>query len=138
MLSKQDKEGLRSTIFRHLDGIVTATTAYTLYNKGVLDYLLEHKTASLSTLTKHFKANEGYLNVALRVLCSQGWLVQNIDHTNNSIIYHTNANSAKAFALVPLYKECVHLLQYSVHFTENHIGPDAFSALENREFISFI
>jgi hypothetical protein len=130
MLSKQDKERLRSTIFRHLDGIVTATTAYTLYQKGVLDYLLEHKTASLSTLTKHFKANEGYLNVALRVLCSQGWLIQNIDHTNNSIIYNTNTNSKKAFALVPLYEECVRLLQYSVHFTENQIGPDAFSALE--------
>ena len=74
MLTKQEKEQLRATIFRHLDGIATSSTAYTLYRKGVLDYILEHKKVALKELATTFHANEGYLNVALRILCSQGWL----------------------------------------------------------------
>ena len=63
MLTKQEKEQLRGTIFRQLDGIATATTAYTLHEKGVLDYILEHKKVTLNELATNFKANEGYLNV---------------------------------------------------------------------------
>ena len=85
MLTKQEKEQLRGTIFRQLDGIATATTAYTLHKKGVLDYILEHKKVILNELATNFKANEGYLNVALRVLCSQGWLIQHLDNANDSI-----------------------------------------------------
>ena len=86
MLSKQDKQKLRGSIFRHLDGIATATSAFALHKKGVLAYLLEQKQASLESLTSKFKANEGYLNVALRILSSQGWLIQHLDNKNNSII----------------------------------------------------
>lgn len=130
MLSKQDKEQLRGTIFRHLDGIATATSAYTLQKKGVLDYLLEHKNVNLKTLTDTFKANEGYLNVALRVLSSQGWLDQDLDNKTDQITYATNTNSRRAFELVPLYEQAVNLLKYSVKFPNENIGPDAFSALE--------
>ncbi|WP_040280888.1 class I SAM-dependent methyltransferase [Psychroserpens damuponensis] len=130
MLSKQDKEQLRGTIFRHLDGIATSTSAYALHKKGVLDYLLEHNTANLKTLTNTFNANEGYLNVALRVLCSQGWLTQHLENKTDHIIYTINSNSKRAFELVPLYEQAVHLLNYSVSFPNENIGPDAFSALE--------
>jgi len=130
MLSKQDKEQLRGTIFRHLDGIATATSAFTLHQKGVLNYLLEQKTATISALSKEFKANEGYLNVALRVLCSQNWLTQHVDSATNEVSFTTNEKSERAFELVPLYEKAVHLLKYSVRFPDERIGPDAFSALE--------
>lgn len=130
MLSRQEKSELRSTIFRHLDGIATATSAFALHKKGVLKFLLDNKKVSLEELTTEFKANEGYLNVALRVLCSQGWLVQHIDNTSNSVAFETNANSSKAFSLVPIYKDAVDLLNYSVKFPEGPIGPDAFLVLE--------
>ena len=68
MLSKKDKEQLRGTIFKHLDGIATATTIYALHKKGVLDYLLAHQKVNLKDLTSQFKANEGYLNIGLRIL----------------------------------------------------------------------
>ena len=48
--------------------------------KGVLAFILKNKTIELSKLVTQFKANEGYFNVALRVLCSQGWLEQDIDN----------------------------------------------------------
>jgi len=130
MLTKQEKEQLRGTIFSHLDGIATSTTAYALHKKGVLNYLLEHKKVSLNELAATFNANDGYLNVALRVLCSQGWLVQHLDNAKDTISYEVNENSQTAFELVPLYEDVINLLSYAVNFPEERIGPDAFLALE--------
>ncbi len=131
MLTKDYKAKLRSTIFRHLDGIATATTTYALHKKEVLQYILDKGEVSLSELVSHFKANEGYLNVALRVLCSQGWLEQNLDNATDSITYKTNAQSAKAFNYAHLYEDCVKLLNYSDRFANDKmISADAFIALE--------
>ena len=130
MLTKTDKERLRSIIFRHLDGIATATTAYTLHKNGVLDYLLKNEKAEIGELTEHFTANEGYLNVALRILCSQGWLIQQLDNEKNIVSYKANNLSSMAFGLVPLYEDAVKLLKYSVKFPEERIGTDAFIVLE--------
>ena len=136
MLSKLDKQKLRGSIFRHLDGIATATSAFSLHKNGVLSYLLEHKEANLEDLTTKFKANEGYLNVALRILSSQGWLVQHLDNASDTISYSTNANTEKAFALVPHYEQAVNLLKYTDKLHSEPIGIDAFNALE-KVFDSF-
>jgi hypothetical protein len=130
MLTKLDKEKLRGTIFRHLDGIATVTTAYALHKKGVLDYVLAHKKVSLNELTKTFNANEGYLNVGLRVLCAQGWLIQHLDNKTDAIAFEINDKSETAFSLAHLYEDGVNLLSYSVHFPDERIGLDAFGALE--------
>ena len=124
MLTKQEKEQFRGTVFRHLDGIATSTTAYTLHKKGVLDYILKHKKINLKELTTAFNAN------ALRVLCSQGWLNQYLDNANDIICYEINEKSQTAFKLVPLYKDVINLLSYSVNFPEEGIGTDAFIELE--------
>ena len=130
MLTKQDKEQLRGTIFSHLDGLATATTAYALHKKGVLEYLLKNKKTSLKELNSQFKTNEGYLNVALRILCSQGWLVQHMDNKSDAVSYEINGNTQEAFKLIPLYEDPVKLLSYSVKFPEERIGSDAYIALE--------
>lgn len=130
MLNKSERAKFRSTIFRHLDGIATSTSAYALHEKGVLEHLLSEKRSTLERLTNKFKANEGYLNVALRILCSQGWLVQHIDNKTDIIEYEINEKSKEAFELVPLYKDVVNLLTYSVKFPEEGVGADAFIALE--------
>ncbi|HLV15121.1 MAG TPA: class I SAM-dependent methyltransferase [Xanthomarina sp.] len=130
MNTKQDKEQLRGTIFRHLDGLAIGTTTYTLHKKGVLEYLLKNKKVSITELASFFKGNEGYLNVALRTLCSQGWLTQHIDNTSDVVFYEVNKNSEEAFLMAPLYEEAVKLLSYSVKFHEDQIGSDAFLALE--------
>ncbi|GGH43707.1 polyketide synthase [Mangrovimonas yunxiaonensis] len=131
MLTKPDKAKLRATIFMHLDGIVTATTAFSLYKHGVLQQLLEKQNITLNELTQTFNANEGYLNVALRILCSQGWLTQHINNATNTVSYEINAHSHEAFELVKHYEDAVKLLAYSVKFPEDgRIGVDAFIALE--------
>lgn len=130
MLDKKEKASFRENIFRHLDGIATSTTAYTLHKKGLLDFLLENDRLTLTEIAEKFNANEGYLNVALRILCSQGWLSQSIDNASDVISYKINKKSAKAFELIHLYEDPVRLLSYSVKFPEERIGPDAFLALE--------
>ena len=130
MLTKQEKEQLRGTIFRHLDGIAISSTAYTLHKKGVLNYIFEHKKVTLTKLTETFNANEGYLNVALRLLCSQGWLIQHLNNANDTITFEINERSQNVFSLIHLYKDAINLLKYAVHFPEERIGSDAFLALE--------
>jgi SAM-dependent methyltransferase len=111
-----DNVSLRSTIFRHLDGLVTAPVAYSLYKKGVLAHILDKKAISLSELTSKFKANEGYLNVGLRVLASQGFLGYHISTSTDEITITINEKSEIAFSLFPLYKDVVELLQFSMDF----------------------
>ena len=69
-----DKRDLRSIIFRHLDGIVTLPVLVTLHNEGILTFLANSKKTTLNILVQKFNANAGYLNVALRILASQGFL----------------------------------------------------------------
>lgn len=116
MLSKQDQQALRSILFKHLDGIGTAPTALALHKKGVLDFLLEQGKASLPDLAKHFDANEGYLNVALRILASQGWLIQHVDNAKDEISYSLSNKSEAAFSHINLYEEAVDLLRISDMF----------------------
>lgn len=124
------KNKLRESIFRHLDGIVTAPVAYILKDKGVLDYILQNKKVALKELTEKFNANEGYLNVALRVLASQGFLNYNIDIQNDVITVEVNEKSEYAFNLFYLYKDVVSLLNTTDIFTANVITANSISVLE--------
>lgn len=130
MLTKSDKRELRSILFRHLDGIGTAPTAYTLHTHGVLDYLLENGEVNLAELTKHFKANEGYLNVALRILSSQGWLEQEVNNAADTIVFRTNAKSKIAFEMAPLYADVVDLIKFSEGFHHRKFEIEPFRKLE--------
>lgn len=130
-LTHQDKAALRAAIFRHLDGIAAAPSAYTLLEKGVLEHLLHNKTANVTALASHFKANEGYLNVALRILSSQGWLDMEQDNANNQVTYSVNAKSAAAFELCRLYKDVVTLLRFSGQFHRRKFERAPFTVLES-------
>lgn len=130
MISKQDQAAFRNTLFRHLDGIVTAPSAYALSEKGVCDFILTNKKVSLRTLSKHFNANEGYLNIALRVLCSQGWLTQEVDNGQDEIVYSINKASQVAFDHFYLYKDVVALLKLSEKYHSRKFEAEPFYALE--------
>ncbi len=130
MLSKQEKVALRSQLFRHLDGIVTAPSAHVLKEHGITDYLLQKKTATLDELTATFKANDGYLNVALRVLCSQGWLRQHIDNHKDQVLFSINDASEFAFQHFGLYKEAVELLQFSEKYHSRKFKVEPFLKLK--------
>jgi SAM-dependent methyltransferase len=128
--TKQNRSVFRERIFRHLDGLVTAPTAYALHASGILDFILENKRVQLSALARQFNANEGYLNVALRVLCSQGWLKQYMQPDGSEIEFELNEKSAAAFALVPLYADVVDLLHFSENFHPRKFELEPFRLLE--------
>ncbi len=128
-LDKAEKKILRSSIFRHLDGIAVAPTAFALGKRGVLQYLLDNKSVSLNQISQVFKANEGYLNVALRLLCSQGWLKQEVDNNTNAVIFSTNNHSAIAFSMSHLYEDVSKLMEFSQHFDNRKFELEPFQNL---------
>ena len=103
---------LRATIFHHLDGLVTAPVADALHRKGILAHLLAAAAPTdLAVLTAEFGANEGYLNVALRVLASQGWLTYDLDPAADTIVVSVTEAGRAALPLAGLYADVVALLQ---------------------------
>ncbi len=127
-MDKAEKKLLRADLFRHLDGIVTGPTAYALYQKGILDFLLKEKQSDLQTLATSFKANKGYLNVALRVLAGQAWIDYKVE--NDQVKISVNSNSAAAFELIPLYKEVVELMKLSGKYHRRKFELEPFLFLE--------
>lgn len=119
---------LRSTIFRHLDGLATAPVAVALNKKGVLQYLIDKKVASLEELADKFQTNKGYLHVGLRVLCSQGFLEYHVD--GDTIKFGLSAKSETAFSLFYLYDDVVGLLHFSTQFHPRLFEEEPFRKLD--------
>lgn len=129
-MDKNLKKKFRSELFRHLDGIVTAPCAHILYDKGITDFLLKSKECSLSELATEFKANAGYLNVALRALACQGWLTLIQDNKNNQVTYAINDKSEKAFGLFSNYRQVYELMVYSGSFHPRKFDPAPFKKMQ--------
>ena len=130
MITKAEQAQLRSDLFRHLDGIVTIPTAWTLHEKGLTAHLLAEKSASLQSLTEQFPANEGYLNVALRVLASQGWLQMEEDAANDSITYTVLPAGEVAFRHLDIYEDSMQLMRFSEQFHPRRFEQKPFLKLE--------
>ena len=105
MLTKKIQRKYRSQLFRHLDGIAMIPVTTVLSEKGVLDWILSEKVIEVSELSEKFHANEGYLNVALRLMCSQGWLDQDLDNAQDLVRYNINEKTAFAFGMIPQCRE---------------------------------
>lgn len=127
MVTKTDKDTYRQDLFKHLDGIVTAPTAYALHEKGVLDYILKEKKVSIQKLTEVFQANEGYLNVALRILSSQGWL--NYEINDNDVAISITDKSQIAFAHLHWYTNVVKYLKHNGDFKTRSLDSEKFHVL---------
>ena len=137
MLSKIEKINFREELFRHLDGIGIAPVAYALKEKGVLDYLLNKESHLLREITQEFSANEGYLNVSLRLLASQGWITYVLDHSSSEITISTHSKTPAAFQLVDRYKDIVAFLKASEEFHPRRFEMEQFHFL-NRIYNKYI
>ncbi|MDX1476389.1 MAG: class I SAM-dependent methyltransferase [Saprospiraceae bacterium] len=117
-LSKEVKAKLRAGIFRHLDGIATGPSAMALHEAGIIDKLVDQGEALLSDLTRDFKANEGYLNVALRVLASQGWLTQEILGHGEDVRFSITDTGKIAATMLDQYAQPVAFIPHATHLGE--------------------
>lgn len=124
-----NKGKLRGKLFRHLDGLVTAPVLIALYDADVISYITGKKQVNLQNLVKEFSANEGYMNVALRVLCSQGLLIQKQTSNEGDIQFSLTAKGAILFANVEVYKGVVALMKMSGNFHPRKFEIEPFQAL---------
>lgn len=129
MLTREEKRTFREEIFRHLDGIVTAPVAWSLFHKGVMAHLDASGSDTLEELSRRFGANPGYLHVALRVLCSQGWLAQSIAADESEIRFHMTGDGRLALDVIPWYEGVVDLLAYSGQFHPRRFEQRPFEKL---------
>lgn len=128
--SKSDKSLFREILFRHLDGIAIAPVMWALHEKGIPDLLLRDKTVAIGDLARQYKANEGYLNVALRMLCTQGWLKMTIEPSGVGVYYTITEKSAYAFSQASLYNIAVELMSASGQFHPRLFEVAAFEHLK--------
>ncbi|WP_106794395.1 class I SAM-dependent methyltransferase [Aquimarina sp. Aq78] len=128
MLTTAEKQLYREELFCHLDGIAVAPVAYSLYKNNITDYLISNKEISVSQIAASHKTNEGYLNIALRILSAQGWL--DYEANKDDVIIKTNALSKLAFDHFYLYEEVVNLLEYSGKFHPRKFELEPFHKLE--------
>lgn len=129
MLSTSEKNQYRSELFRHLDGIGVAPVAFALKEKGVLDLLVKEKSISLEKLSTTFQTNEGYLNVGLRLLASQGWLHHTVDNKEDKVTLSTTKDSETAFSLFDRYQDVSTLLKISEEYHPRDFEDGQFAAM---------
>ncbi|MEP0985309.1 class I SAM-dependent methyltransferase [Ekhidna sp.] len=123
---KERNAAYRNELFRHLDGIAIAPVAYELHRNGVLAHLLDTESETLNDLAAKFKANQGYLNVALRLLASQGWLTYEVDNVKKEVTIRTNNASEFTFAHSKHYKDVVDLMKFSADFHPRKFEKEPF------------
>ncbi len=108
-LDKTRKNALRAKLFKHLDGFAIAPAMLVLKKQGILDTLAQQKKEAvlLSDLCTQTKAHDGYLQVALRSLCSQDWLQQTILTDGKDISYQLTSKGKIAIQWANCYQEIV-------------------------------
>jgi len=67
--------------------------------------------------------------VALRILCSQDWLTQQVDNESDTITFETTHLSETAFQHFHLYEDAVYLLKYSEKFHPRKFDVAPFNVL---------
>ncbi|MDF2932465.1 MAG: class SAM-dependent methyltransferase [Chryseobacterium sp.] len=120
-----DKETLRSEIFMHLDGIVTAPVVASLMKKEIIAFIIERENMVLGKLSEEFKSNEGYLNVAIRTLASQGFLNYQLDNHTDEISVSANKNTSLLQKYCLLYTKVIPFLKLSIDI-KNQINQSSF------------
>ena len=76
-LAEAERAAVRARVFAHLAGVVMAPTVSALAERGALEWLTSVEgPISFADVVEHTHANAGYLRVALRLLASCGWLVE--------------------------------------------------------------
>ncbi|PDH48875.1 MAG: polyketide synthase [Bacteroidetes bacterium MED-G21] len=111
ILNKQERVEIRKRIFLHLDGWALIPSIYALHKLNILSHFLKKNKWSLSNLQKITKTNEGYLNVALRILASQGYLDRKTNNEHDEISLELTNTGAQALELVKHYKIFYSLIQ---------------------------
>ena len=128
-----DKKELRSSIFRHLDGIVTAPVIHSLQKKEIIDFILNSKKITLKEISEKIESNEGYLNVALRIIASQGFIDYQLNNSNDEVILEANQNTPFLLKYASLYEKVNLYLKESTNSVFQKFESGSFENLALQE-----
>ena len=104
-MNKSYDDNLRSILFRHLDGIALCCPISVLNKNGVLNYIKNNPEFNIQDVLSEYKCNSGYINISLRLLSSQGWLIQKILNDGESINYNLTKKGTDFLALAKHYNK---------------------------------
>ena len=124
-LSKTERKAIRSRIFLHLDGLALIPTMNALNKASVFELFLERPKRRLSEITDLIGANEGYLNVALRMMSSQGYLLRKVDNETDHVYFELTDLGKRAFDLAGFYESFDSLIRASIIRPRNIVSENA-------------
>ncbi|MDP3980092.1 MAG: class I SAM-dependent methyltransferase, partial [Chlamydiota bacterium] len=74
-LDRQSNNAVRSTIFRHQDGLALMPVMIAFFERDVFSLFQGGSSVTVQEIIAHLKeGNEGYIGIALNLLVSQGWM----------------------------------------------------------------
>ena len=130
-MDKVKKKNLRGILFRHLDGISLCSTVSALHKKGVTKYILEHPSFTIQDILSDFDSNTGYLNVALRLLASQGWLEREIIQDSKNINFQLTQKGKTSLPLAYHYDTFYHFFPILINMDKYLFNPSFFKMTLN-------
>jgi len=131
-LNKEERADIRKRIFLHLDGWALIPTMYNLNQLKILKLILDNPQTTLSEINLIAQTNEGYLNVALRILASQGYINRTVDNDQDEIQLELTDMGRQAFDLANHYDTFYELMKTLSIRPRNIISKDAnIEALED-------
>lgn len=117
---RKERLAVRRTIFLHLDGIAIGPTMNALQERGIFFLFVEGKPVSLNLILKYFPGNVGYLNVALRLMVSQGWMKH--QEIGGESCYTLTRRGSIAVGLSTIYQDLVALLPTLININDYFFG----------------
>lgn len=124
-MDREQKKQLRGILFQHLDGITLCSTIATLFNKGISHYILEKQTFTIQDILNKYECNAGYMNVALRLLASQGWLERTIIQDGKDIEFQLTEKGMKGLGYAHYYDRFFTFIPFLVDIDKYLFDPHA-------------
>jgi hypothetical protein len=119
---QDEKARVRASVFAHLAGIVLAPTVKALWDRRVFTLFEDSSTSvELDRIVDHTHGNRGYLRVALRLLCSCGWMEHRTEGASPS--YTLTPEGQIAIRCAPtLYGEAIPFIPKAVFLEDFLFG----------------
>ncbi len=130
-MTAQDKATVRSVVFGHLAGLVLAPTVKALADRGVFEVLTGPDWIETDEIIERTCGNRGYVQVALRLLASYGWLRRLTDEQGRLSAYSLSPEGRIALGMAPgLYAQVVPFIQFAMFWQDFLFGQSEGSVAE--------
>jgi len=122
-MTAQDKAAVRAVVFGHLAGIALAPTVKALADRGTFEVLSGPGWIETDEIVDRTCGNRGYLQVALRLLASYGWLRRRTDEQGRLLACSVSPEGSTALAVAPaLYAQVVPFIQFAMFLQDFLFG----------------